>query len=88
MHVDFDGSPMPPWMPHATATMFSPRCEAIRFGCIRLDLDFRPCGGPKPKKKTKSWKKIETKKWRTILLIDSLAKRTAAGPTKAKSRKV
>jgi len=38
--------------------------------------------------KTKSWKKIETKKWRTILLIDSLAKRTAAGPTKAKSRKV
>jgi len=62
------------------------RCDAIRFGCIRLDLDFRPCGGPKPK--NKKLEKIETKKWRTILLIDSLAKRTAAGPTKAKSRKV
>jgi len=36
----------------------------------------------------KKLEQIETKKWRTILLIDSLAKRTAAGPTKAKSRKV
>lgn len=84
MHVAFDG----PWMPHAKATMFS-----TRFACIRLDLDFvsaaRPCGAPAQPK----YKKKTRKKWGTILLIDSLAKRThththTRATIKAKSRKV